>query len=105
MRTLVVVEPGTPIPQDAVIGILEAFGHWRDHWRSKMDVFEFFAGRPGGWAVFNTDNDTELSQAMFEFPLTPFSVISVHPTINGDEALGRLTETFKQMVAVMAAAK
>jgi hypothetical protein len=45
---------------------------------------------------------SELSQAMMEFPLTPFSSIQVHPTVEGDDALARFTETMKQMLAQMA---
>ena len=102
MRTLMIVEPGAvPIPPDALLGVLEAFRAWRERWRHKMESFEFFAGRGGGWGVFNTDDETELSQIEFEFPLAPFSVIHVYPTVNGDDALARLTETFKQMRAAM----
>ena len=45
--------------------------------------------------------ETELSQVMMEFPFAPFSVIQVHPTVDGDEALKRLTETMGQMLAAM----
>ena len=102
MRALVIVEPG-PVspPPDALVPMLEAFAAWRERWRPKMEAFEFFAGRGGGWGVFNTD-DTELSQAMMEFPLMPFSSIQVHPTVDGDDALARLTETIKGMLAQMA---
>ena len=97
MRTLIIVEPGVPIPPEAVVGIIEAFKGWRDRWRPKMESFEFFAGRGGGWAVLNTEDETELSQIMMEFPLTPFTVTRVHPTVNGDEALARLSATVTQM--------
>jgi hypothetical protein len=45
-----------------------------------MEAFEGFAGRGGGWGVFNTEDETELSQIQFEFPLTPFPLVQVHPT-------------------------
>jgi hypothetical protein len=101
MRALIVTEPG-PIgpPPEAIVGILEAFRDWRDRWRPKMEAFEFFAGRPGGWGVFNGE-ETELSQAMMEFPLAQFASIQVHPTVEGDEALARLTATMKQMLEAM----
>jgi muconolactone delta-isomerase len=103
MRALVLVEPG-PIgpPPEAMLGVLAAFAAWRDRWRPKMESFEFFAGRGGGWGVFDAD-ETELSQAMMEFPFAPFSNIAVHPTVDGDEALVRLTETMKQMLSAMGA--
>ena len=83
-----------------MLGLLEAFADWRYRWRSKMDAFEFFAGRGGGWGLFNMD-EKELSQAMMEFPFAPFSTIAVHPTVDGDDALARLTNTTKQMLAAM----
>jgi hypothetical protein len=102
MRTLVIAEAG-PVspPPEATLMILEAFKAWRDKWRSKMEMFEFFAGRGGGWGVLNTADEVELSQMMNEFPLAPFSVVQVHPTVNGDEALARATETVKEMMAAM----
>jgi len=104
MRTLVIVEPGPVGPPPEVLPmVLDAMSAWRDRWRSKMEQFEFFAGRGGGWGVFNCADDTEFSQAMMEFPFAPFSVISVHPTVAGDDALERLKQTTKQMLAAMGA--
>ena len=102
MRVLIIVEPG-PVgpPPEAMMPLLEAMKGWRDRWRSKMESFEFFPGRSGGWGVFSTADETELSQVMMEFPFAPFSVIQVHPTVDGDEALKRLTETMGQMLAAM----
>jgi hypothetical protein len=101
MRALVIVEPG-PVgpPPDQLLGLLQAFAAWRDKWRGRMEMFEFFAGRGGGWGLFDAD-DLELSQAMMEFPFTPFSSIQVHPTVDGDDALARLTQTTKEMLAQM----
>lgn len=102
MRTLVISQPGpTPAPPEAFVGLLEAFKGWRDRWRSKMEIFEFFADGNGGWAVVNTTDEVELSQLMMEYPLAPFSVISSHLTIDGDEAMSRLMETAGQMIAAM----
>jgi hypothetical protein len=101
MRTLVLVEPG-PVspPPEQMVDMLEGFAAWRERWRAKMELFEFFAGRGGGWGVFNTD-EVELIQAMMEFPFAPFSIIQVHPTVDGDDALARLTQTTKEMIAQM----
>ena len=102
MRALVIVEPG-PIgpPPEAVLGILDAFKAWRDRWRPKMESFEFFAGRGGGWGVFNTDDEEELSQAMMEFPFAPFSSLQCYPTVDGDKALQRSRDTTAAMLAAM----
>lgn len=103
MRILVLVEPG-PVspPPDMLLGVLEAFRQWRLRWGPKMESFEYFAGRAGGWGVFDCD-EFELSQAMMEFPFTPFSQISVHPTVEGDDALARQTQAAKEMLAAMGA--
>ena len=102
MRTLIIVEPG-PVgpPPEALLGILDAFRGWREKWRPKMEAFEFFAGRGGGWGLFNTADEEELSQAMMEFPFAPFSSIQVHPTVNGDRALERVRATTAAMLAAM----
>jgi hypothetical protein len=38
---------------------------------------------------------------MFEFPLTPYSTVDARPIVDGDEALGRLTQTINDMLAQM----
>lgn len=102
MRALVIVEPGViGPPPEAMTALLGAFSQWRAKWRPKMETFEFFAGRPGGWTAVNCADETELSQMMMEFPFGPFSVVSVHPTVNGDDALARLTATVQQQMAAM----
>jgi hypothetical protein len=99
MRALVLVEPGeTPVPPDMLLGLLEAFAAWRDRWRPKMECFEFFSRPRAGWAVFNAE-EAELSQALMELPLSPFSMVQVHPTVDGDDALRRLRDTMAQMMA------
>ena len=101
MRALVIVEPGPASPPPEIMPVLlEAFAGWRDRWRPKMEAFEFFAGRGGGWGLLNAD-EVELSQAMMEFPFAPFSTIQVHPTVDGDDGLARLTQTTKEMLAVL----
>jgi hypothetical protein len=84
-----------------MLNLLQAFQQWRDRWRPKMETFEFFAGAQGGWGVLNTADERELSQAMMEFPMAPFSTIHVHPTVDGDDALQRLIETTNQAMMAM----
>jgi len=104
MRTLVISEPG-PVspPPEAIPLLLEAFRGWRERWRPKMEAFEFFV-TGGGWGVVNTVDETELSQCIMEFPFGPFSAVQARPTVNGDEALARLTQTMTQMMAAMGGA-
>jgi hypothetical protein len=101
MRALLLVEPGpVPPPPEQLPMLLQAFKAWRAKWRNQMETFEFFAGRGGGWGVVNAD-DKAVAQQMMEFPFTPFSVISIHPTIDGDEALDMLIATVNEMMAQM----
>ena len=102
MRVALLVEPGAfPPPFDQMPMLLQGFADWRSRWREKMEVFEFFAGRPGGLGIVNAADERELSQMMFEFPLTPYSTIDVRPITPGDDALQRLTETMNNMLAQM----
>jgi hypothetical protein len=100
MRTLIISKPG-PVspPPEMVLPIMEAFREWRSRGRSKMEAFEFFAGTGGGWGVFNTADEKELSQAMIEYPWAPFSVTEALPTVDGDEAMERFIATLKQMMS------
>lgn len=81
--------------------IQQAFKDWREKWRPKMEMFEFFAAGTGGWGVLNTTDEKELSQIMLEYPLTLFSVVEVLPTVNGDELMDRMTEVMNQWLAAM----
>ena len=102
MRVAILVEAGAvPPPPDQLPMLLQAFAHWRDKWREKMEVFAFWAGRQGGLGVLNVADESELSQMMFEFPLNPFSTVEARPIVDGDEALQRLTQTINQMLAQM----
>ncbi|HEX2064667.1 MAG TPA: hypothetical protein VHE80_09630, partial [Acidimicrobiales bacterium] len=93
MRVAVLVEPGAfPPPFDQMPALLQSFADWRSRWREKMEVFAFYAGRPGGLGIFNVDDERELSQIMFEFPFTTYSTIEARPIVDGDDALRRLTE-------------
>jgi hypothetical protein len=81
--------------------LIGAFKAWREKWRSKMEMFEFFSAGAGGWGVLNAADDRELSQIMLEYPFQAFSANELIPTVNGDDALQRLGETFEQMMAAM----
>ncbi len=102
MRVAVLVEPGAvPPPPDQLPMLLEAFAQWRERWQERMELFEFWAGRQGGFAVLNVADESELSQMMFEFPLNPFTTIDARPIVDGDDALQRLTQTVQEMLSQM----
>ncbi len=83
--------------REVLPGVVEAARKWRDHWRAKMEAIEVFVGTGGGWGVFNTADEVELSRAMMEMPLALFSVVHVHPTVDDDDAISRTLETLKKM--------
>jgi hypothetical protein len=102
MRTLILSRP-TPVspPPEMMPMLLQAFKGWRAKWRPKMEIFEFFVSGAGGWGVFNTTDEKELSQIMMEYPWQPFSANELIPTVDGDEALDRLIETMNRMMEAM----
>lgn len=102
MRVAILVEPGAvPPPLDQLPMLLQSFAQWREKWRGKMELFEFWSGRQGGIGVLNVADETELSQMMFEFPFNQFSTIDARPIVDGDDALQRLTQTINEMLAQM----
>jgi len=105
MRVCVLVEPKFPAPPEMMMPLMQGFVAWREKWRSKMPVFEFWAGRGGGMGIMDVANETELSQMMMEFPFSQFSEIEARPIVNGDDALKRLIATMQEMMAQMGGAK
>jgi hypothetical protein len=81
--------------------LLQAFKDWRQRWRPKMEMFEFFTSGAGGWGVFNAQDEQELSQAMMEYPFGQFSLVETIPTVDGDAALDRAIQTTNQMMQAM----
>ncbi len=105
MRTLIISRSGAaPMPPEMMPATLQAFKAWRDKWRSKMEIFEFFASGTGGWGVANTADEKELSQMMLEYPVGAFSSVEVIPTVEGDDALARMGSALEQFMAMMKAA-
>lgn len=102
MRVCILVEPGAvPPPPEMMPKMLAGFVEWREKWRSKMEVFAFWAGRGGGMAIVNAADEVELSQMMMEWPFAPISQIEVRPICDGDDALRRLGKTMQEMAAKM----
>jgi len=102
MRVCILVDPNIPPPPDMMLKFLQGFAGWREKWRAKMPVFEFWAGRGGGMGIVDVANEAELSQMMMEFPFAPFSHIEARPICNGDDALKRMTATMQEMMKQMA---
>jgi hypothetical protein len=63
-----------------------------------METFEFFAGGGGGFVIFNVPDEATLNRIMVEYPLTPYSELTVHPILDGDTALGQWREIMREMM-------
>src|SRR5919107_5588103 len=89
MRVFVLVEPKFFAPPEVFPALMEGFAAWRDAHRERMEAFEFFAGGGGGFGIFNVPDEATLNRIMVEYPLTPYSEITVRPILDGDTALGQ----------------
>jgi hypothetical protein len=99
MRSLVIARQKMPPPMEMLPGLTQGFKAWREKYRSKMEMFSFFASSSGGFAVLNTENEAEAYQILLEWPFTPFSEMELHLAIDGDEALDRYIAQVDAMVA------
>jgi muconolactone delta-isomerase len=71
---------------------------WREAHRERMEAFEFFAGGGGGFGIFNVPDEATLNRIMVEYPLTPYSELTVRPILDGDTALGQWREIMREMM-------
>jgi|SRR3989304_8720008 len=99
MRVLVISRPKHAIPPEQMPGLVDAFAAWRERYRAKMEVFEFFAGAGGGFGILNADSEIELNQIMLEYPFSFASELEIRAIVNGDTALGQLQAAMQQMMA------
>lgn len=87
MRVMALVRPRHFIPPDQFPTLMHGFVEWRERYRDRMEVFEFFAGAGGGFGIFNMPDEATLHQAFIEYPFSPFSEIEFRPILDGDTAL------------------
>jgi hypothetical protein len=86
MRVFVLVEPKFFASPEVFPALMDGFAAWRDAHRESMEAFEFFAGGGGGFRI------------MVEYPLTPYSELTVRPILDGDIALGQWREIMREMM-------
>jgi hypothetical protein len=98
MRVFVLVEPKFFAPPEVFPALMEGFAAWRDAHREHMEAFEFFAGGGGGFGIFNGPDEATLNRIMVQYPLTPYSEITVRPILDGDTALGQWREILSEMM-------
>jgi muconolactone delta-isomerase len=98
MRVFVLVEPKFFARPEVFPDLMEGFATWRDAHRERMEAFEFFAGGGGGFGIFNVPDEATLNRIMVEYPLTPYSEVTVRPILDGDTALGQWQEIMREMM-------
>src|SRR5215217_660869 len=59
---------------------------------------KFFARGGGGFGIFNVPDEATLNRIMVEYPLTPYSELTVRPILDGDAALGQWREIMREMM-------
>ena len=87
MRALVLVRPRHFVPRDQLPNLIQGFVDWRARHRERMEVFKFFAGGGGGFAIVNVPDEATLQQMILEYPFAPFNEVEVRPILDGDTAL------------------
>jgi len=104
MRFLVVTEPNTPIPPDAVLGLYGAMKTWKASYTAagKMEEIWAFANGKGGCGVVNVDSLEELNQMAAEYPFQPFSRMDIYALVDFDTSVDSATKAFGAMMAGMA---
>jgi hypothetical protein len=86
MRVMVLVQPRYFVPPDQFPQLMQGFVDWRERYRDRMEVFEFFVGG-GGFGVINVPDEATLNQMFIEYPFSPFSSMEFRPILDGDAAL------------------
>jgi len=98
MRVFVLVEPKFFAPPEVFPTLMDGFAAWREAHRERMEAFEFFAGGGGGFGIFNVPDEAALNRIMVQYPLTPYSELTVRPILDGDTALGQWREIMSEMM-------
>ncbi len=104
MRFLVITKNTSPMPVEAVIGLMEAMSNFAAKYRAngKMEQAWAFAGTQGGGAIMNVESCDELDDIMSEYPFAPFSQIDVYPLTDLLRSLTKSKEVAATMMAVTA---
>jgi muconolactone delta-isomerase len=105
MRFLVISEPKTPVPPEAVLGLYDALKAWKARYiaAGKLEQIWSFAGLGGaGAGIANVDSLEELDQISAEFPFQPFTHVTVYGLTDFDKSVENATRIFGAMLAGMA---
>jgi muconolactone delta-isomerase len=104
MRFLVVTEPNTPIPPDAVLGLYGAMKAWKAGYTTvgKMEQIWAFANGKGGCGIVSVDSLEELNQMAAEYPFQPFSSMDIYALVDFETSVDNATKAFSAMMAGMA---
>ncbi len=97
MRVLVIARPKHFVPPEQLSTLVQAFSDWREQYRSQMEVFEFFAGAGGGFAVLNVPDEATLQRIVMEYPFNPYNDLEARPILDGDTALRQWQDALQSM--------
>jgi hypothetical protein len=57
-----------------------------------------FAGGGGGFGIFNVSDEATLNRIMVQYPLTPYSEVTIRPILDGDTALEQWREIMSEVM-------
>jgi len=103
MRFAVIVRPKHQLRPEEMPMVHQAFSAWREQYRDRMDVFEFFLGG-GGFGIVDVDDAEELNRMLLRNPVVFIGETEVLPILDGDVALRQWGEAIQEMLQVGAPA-
>jgi muconolactone delta-isomerase len=98
MRFAVIVRLTSAIPPEQFPGIVERFAEWREEYKDRTEVFEFFVGGAGGLMIVDMPDEVELSRMMAEYPFTPYVEMDLRPIIDGDTGLSQWWQVMRRVL-------
>ncbi len=96
MRFIAITRLSFPLSPEQLPSIMEHFAEWREQYRDYLELFESFAGSPGGFMVVNVPDEVVLNQLMAEYPFVGYVDIEVRPIIDGDTALAQWWQVMRR---------
>jgi hypothetical protein len=98
MRFIAITRLSSPLSPEQLPSIMEHFAEWREQYRDYLELFESFAGSPGGFMVVNVPDEVMLNRLMAEYPFVGYVDIEVRPIIDGDTAFAQWWQVMRQML-------
>ena len=99
MRFLLVTTNKAPLPPEVAPSLIDAMRPWLTKHAGKVEQVWSFAGIQGGGGIIDVESLEEMDAFMAEFPLGPFSDITIYPLV---ELYGSLERSKQSMQAMSA---